>query len=283
MDLSINYLRDIGFAQAIKRGTAEILEENEYGLFIKDTLGKVFMLTTDDYTLGCEWLVKHEDRNYELLTLYRDDLICFARERFGLVEEMRCYQGVWTKPSPPERKGLVCFHQATKEDIPFVREHYEEWDDEWGTKIIETGNLFIATITPKSAEHSTDITTSTSSEHSTDITTSTSSEHSTDITTSTSSEYPTDITAAIPVGFMGEHLEGAIGLLHVLPEYRNRGYAQELEAFMIEHMMKKGQVPYGHVVVDNEASMELQKKMGFEFWDGTMSWLFSDLDTINTD
>lgn len=75
-------------------------------------------------------------------------------------------------------------------------------------------------------------------------------------------------------GFIGVHGEGSMGLLEVFPEYRRMGVASALESAMTNRMLEKGFIPYGHVVVGNEASRALQKKLGFTFADQTVSWLF---------
>ena len=75
-------------------------------------------------------------------------------------------------------------------------------------------------------------------------------------------------------GFIGFHGEGAMGLLRVLPEYRRRGIAMAFEARLINERIKEGRIPYGHVVVGNEKSMCLQRKMGMEFSDKLVIWVF---------
>lgn len=74
------------------------------------------------------------------------------------------------------------------------------------------------------------------------------------------------------VGFVGEHDEGAIGMLEVLPEHRRRGYASELEGFMVNRMLAAGRVPYCQVVADNEASFSLQRKLGFTVLSAVQCW-----------
>lgn len=62
-------------------------------------------------------------------------------------------------------------------------------------------------------------------------------------------------------GFAGFHGEGSMGMLEVLPEYRHRGYAMQLEAFLIRTALAEGRTPYCHVIDGNEASLHLQRKM----------------------
>ena len=63
-------------------------------------------------------------------------------------------------------------------------------------------------------------------------------------------------------GFAGFHDDGSMGMLEILPPFRRRGYAAQLEAFLIAAALKEGRAPYCHVVDGNEASLHLQQKMG---------------------
>ena len=67
-----------------------------------------------------------------------------------------------------------------------------------------------------------------------------------------------------PVGMIGMHLEGSMGLLVILPEYRRCGYALTMESFLIHTIRKLGQICFTQVVKDNDASHYLQKKLGLK-------------------
>lgn len=75
------------------------------------------------------------------------------------------------------------------------------------------------------------------------------------------------------VGFIGIHPEGSMGMLHVFEEYRRRGYAEEIEKFLINHYISRGEIPYGHVMIGNEASLALQEKLGMETAQEFVYWL----------
>ena len=64
------------------------------------------------------------------------------------------------------------------------------------------------------------------------------------------------------VGFAGEHLEGSMGLLEILPDFRRRGYGVALEYFMISYMKENHLIPFCQVEVDNCKSLALQQKLG---------------------
>lgn len=75
------------------------------------------------------------------------------------------------------------------------------------------------------------------------------------------------------VGFIGMHNEGSLGLLYVEKAYRRCGIARSLEAYMINRILEKGWIPYGHVIVGNEESFALQDKIGLYRSNRTVWWL----------
>ena len=75
------------------------------------------------------------------------------------------------------------------------------------------------------------------------------------------------------VGFIGLHSEEAIGMLEILPAHRRRGYAVILESFMVNHQLRRGYVPYCHVVLGNQPSVNLQRSLGFVPAPQPVSWI----------
>ena len=75
-------------------------------------------------------------------------------------------------------------------------------------------------------------------------------------------------------GFIGTHVEGSMGILEVLPEYRRRGYGLALEQFLIAWHLERGWTPFGHVIDGNEASIRLQKKAGLVCAELPTIWMY---------
>ena len=75
------------------------------------------------------------------------------------------------------------------------------------------------------------------------------------------------------VGFIGRHPEGSMGLLLVFPDYRRHGYAVDIESHLVNEILSEGRIPYGHIIEDNEKSMNLQKKLGFSVAEKMVYWL----------
>ena len=80
----------------------------------------------------------------------------------------------------------------------------------------------------------------------------------------------------IPVGIIGCHLEGSMGLLVVLPEYRRKGYALQMESFLISTLQERGCYCFGQVVKGNHASEALQVKAGMQMDDQLQYWLYNE-------
>lgn len=76
------------------------------------------------------------------------------------------------------------------------------------------------------------------------------------------------------VGYVGRHREGSVGLLNVFPQYRRRGYGQELETFILNQVVAAGERPYCQIFEGNAASLALQAKLGWLLAEKPICWLF---------
>lgn len=74
-------------------------------------------------------------------------------------------------------------------------------------------------------------------------------------------------------GFVGLHGEGSMGMLFVLPEYRRQGFARDLEGYLINRQLSAGHTPYAQVLLENAASMTLQRQMGLTFATRLIHWI----------
>ena len=76
------------------------------------------------------------------------------------------------------------------------------------------------------------------------------------------------------IGFIGEHLEGSMGILYVFPEYRHRGFGAALQTHLIVKTMENGYIPFGQVEKGNYASLSLQTKIGMTQSDHLIVWMW---------
>ena len=86
-----------------------------------------------------------------------------------------------------------------------------------------------------------------------------------------------DISAAImkdgkPVAWGLTHDDGALGFLHVLPEYRGKGYGRDIVLARIAMKREAGLPVYCNIVPDNFPAIKLMESLGFKF-DRKIFWL----------
>lgn len=226
MFLDSNQILYAGMIQIIRRGTAEIIEENKHGVFLKDTVSNAFMMATDYPENGIRWLKKHENQRYGLMTLFQKEVTDFADKRYEFTHRLECYQAVYTQSEPFINSKKLQIKVACEDELKAVYDHYTLLSEAELRGIIRRGELLIGYDGGKM------------------------------------------------VGFVGQHLEGSMGLLEILPEYRKNGFGKELEVTMINHMLTKGLIPFCQVEITNEASLRLQEKLGLTVSKERVYWLF---------
>lgn len=74
------------------------------------------------------------------------------------------------------------------------------------------------------------------------------------------------------VGFAERHIEGTIGFVEVIKEYRRLGIAQALEQYLMQKLIAENEIIYLQVEVDNYPSMRLHEKLGYERSDDIITW-----------
>ena len=186
-----------------------------------------------------EWKLLQEiskDERIECIAIHQREMVLFMEKYFHLKTDMECLQGAYTRREKLPVRGLYG-PDGRGEDGFAIRTLTEE---------------FI----PFVAEHYSEIGTS---------------------------EYVSErirhgaVYGAFYdekiVGFIANHEEGSIGMLYVLPEYRKRHVAMALETYCMNLAVERGEIPYGQVVLGNEASIRLQEKMGICFAKGTIVWM----------
>ncbi|MEE0595871.1 MAG: tRNA (guanosine(37)-N1)-methyltransferase TrmD [Agathobacter sp.] len=186
-----------------------------------------------------EWKLLQEiskDERIECIAIHQREMVPFMEKYFHLKTDMECLQGAYTR----------------REKLPVRGLYGPDGRGENGFSIRTLTEEFI----PFVAEHYSEI---------------------------GSPEYVTEriLHGAVYgafyeekiVGFIAEHEEGSIGMLYVLPEYRKRHVAMALETYCMNLAVERGEIPYGQVVLGNEASIHLQEKMGICFAKGTVVWM----------
>lgn len=217
---------DPGIEKVLLRGTAEILERDDDGIFLFDTVSEAYMISSTDAEKAAQWILRHSDRDYRLFAVNGDPTAGFIRENMGFKNMLKCRQLVYYGEINKLPQTPLTTRYAAEEDLDFILAHYDILSREELAKIILRRKLVIGLLNGK------------------------------------------------PVGFVGEHLEGSLGILYILPEYRKQGFAAYLEKYLMNEMLKEGYFPFGQVEVGNEKSLNLQKKLGFKECSGFVYWFF---------
>ena len=75
------------------------------------------------------------------------------------------------------------------------------------------------------------------------------------------------------LGFIGQHNEGAMGLLVILPQYRRQAIGEFLLTYLTNQLLSQQRIPYDHIIVGNQASEALQRKLGFAISSDQLCWM----------
>ena len=223
MDLTkIEYL---GLDRVLKRGTGEVIEQEDGVLFLRDTVSDACLLACEDAALGAAVLERHAGLDYRSLMVPDHELGKEIFSRYHFDELLECYQVAYYG-EPPVQSGSLTIRAAAAEDEPFFAEHYEYLSPEELRQIIAEGKALIG------------------------------------------------LEDGQPVGFIGEHSEGSMGLLRILPQFRRKGYAEALEKALIAKTLREGYIPFGQVEKSNQASLALQRKLGMTVSEKLICWMW---------
>lgn len=236
--LNKNRMLNIGMLQVLHRGTAEILHACENGVYLRDTVSDAYMLSADDDAMSIEWINAFESRSYSLMQICSREAAEYAKQKYGFETELTCVQAVYEGKEAPQLSGLAadCVESENSGKLSIC-----EPDD-------ETMELIASSYDKLSKEELWQI----RSLH----------------------DLYAGYLGDVCVGFIGSHLEGSMGLLEIFPEYRRRGFAAELERFMIGHMLRQGLFAFAQIETWNEKSLSLQKKLGLRISEERIYWLF---------
>lgn len=68
-----------------------------------------------------------------------------------------------------------------------------------------------------------------------------------------------------PVCWCLLHIEGSLGMLYTLPEYRRKGYALRVMTELCKKVIERGDIPFAYIIQDNVASKSLAPKYNLQY------------------
>lgn len=75
------------------------------------------------------------------------------------------------------------------------------------------------------------------------------------------------------VGFIGEHDEGSMGMLEILPKFQRHGYASQCLCYKVNQVLAQQRIPFSQIALDNDASRALHLKLGFVLASQPTYWM----------
>lgn len=227
--------------ELIRRGRARLVYQQEGEILLKDMVTGIYFHTrmqqlTDfkDWKL-LEYLKAH-DENISCMVTHQEGMVDAIRTELGLSVSEECWQVVYTKREKMPVRGLYGPDGIRKEDGLCIR-LLDETSQDFVIEHYEIGDgSYVRSRIRNKAVYG--------------------------------AFYGEEI-----VGFAGQHEEGSLGMLFVLPEYRSRRVAAALETYMINLSVERGEVPYGHVIIGNTASEKMQENLGLCKAKGKVYWM----------
>ena len=225
MKLDLQGIDYLGLDRVLKRGSGEIIAEQDDALLILDNVSGARMLACEDTAAGLCLLDRYIGRECGLLMVSDCALGRTAFQRYGFDEKLECYQVAYYGEKPPA-DDRISVRTAEEKDLPMLIENYQLLSPEELGKVVRRKSILLG--------------------------------------------YDQDQL----IGFIGEHLEGSMGILYVLPAFRRKGYGAALQRRLIAKTMAEGYIPFGQVEKDNHASLHLQKKLGMTQSGNLIVWMW---------
>lgn len=223
MDIDgIDYL---GLDRVLKRGSGEIIINENKALLVRDSVSGAYFLACEDETTGIALLDDHAGPDCSLLMVSDYDTGQTAFERYGFSEKLECYQVAYYGEKPAVDTKLSV-READEHDLPMLKENYQMISPEELAEVVRRKSILLG------------------------------------------------YDQGQLIGFIGEHLEGSMGILYIFPEYRHKGFGTALQNYLIAKTMEKGFIPFGQVEKGNQNSMRLQEKIGMTRSDNLIVWMW---------
>jgi GNAT superfamily N-acetyltransferase len=247
----------VNFRRIFERGTAEVIEEDDELLFFRDSVSEAYMLACDDGERAKAVLDKYMDRGIDLLTTTSKEAAYYTLDKYGFDDIEICYQFAYLGEAP-EVDPRFTFRTADLGDLETIAASYDQISVDEIAKDIERGVVLMA-YENDSGERG-------GSENG-------NRENGSSENGGHDGANREDGLA----GFIGEHMEGSVGMLYVYPDHRRKGVATALENAKFAEAIKQGLIPFGQVIYDNDASLALQEKRGLTRCGRMIYWTWIDI------
>ena len=264
--MDISSIEYVVFQHIMKRGTGKVIDESEDFLLIFDTVSEGYYFACADHESGMKILEKYITKDWKLLMVTEPEkkndagssLGKNVARKYNFNGPMECYQFAFFNVDEDEG----CFEEVNDLDSNRVDGLSRKMTEDEASEMAEDARNLLSVRVADENDFS-------MLAANYDLI---SKEELKDLVQKGNILLGYDEDR--PVGFIGQHHEGSMGLLYIFPEHRKKGYGSRLEQVMINKIRKTGFVPYCHVITDNKASVRLQKGLGLVQTKNTVSWMW---------
>ncbi|MBQ9009760.1 MAG: GNAT family N-acetyltransferase [Clostridia bacterium] len=140
--MDIKGIDNLGLDRVLKRGSGEIIEEQEDALLIRDRVSGAYMLACEDTEVGLQLLDRHIGKDCDMLFVSNYALGLEAFRRYGFSGKNECYQVAYygEKPTPDPRLSV---RTADERDLPVLVENYHLVGPEELKKDVKRGAVWL--------------------------------------------------------------------------------------------------------------------------------------------
>ena len=223
--MNIHGIDCLGLDRVLKRGSGEIIAEQDNALLIRDSVSGAYLLACEDTAAGLRVLDRNIRPDCGLLMVSNEALGKEAYSRYGFSGKLECFQVAYYGEKPPA-DSRISVRAAEERDLRMLVRNYRLVSREELGKAVARRSVLLG--------------------------------------------YHQDQL----IGFIGEHLEGSMGMLYVFPEFRHKGFGAALQSHLIAKTMEEGYIPFGQVEKENHASLCLQKKLGMTQSENLIVWMW---------
>ena len=120
--MDTNGIDYLGLERVLKRGSGEIIAEQDDAQLIRDRISGAYMLACKNADTGISLLDRYIGQGCDLLMVSDHSLGLAAFERFGFSEKLECYQVAYYGDKPSDKAGL---RVRTADERDLIGEHLE--------------------------------------------------------------------------------------------------------------------------------------------------------------
>ena len=140
--MDISGIKYLGIERVLKRGSGEVIVEQENAMLVRDSVSGAYMLACEDPATGIPLLDRHLSPDCSLLMASDYALGTAAFERYGFSEKLECYQVAYYGEKPAADTG-ISVRTADESDLPVLLENYHLVSPEELAEIVQRRRILL--------------------------------------------------------------------------------------------------------------------------------------------